>query len=131
VNKMKIQESDVTKKDVKIYEACRRSGVPMWKIRKVEMATGLSRPKIEYIMEHYTELIKKYNIYKRRNKKEKQQKARGKKQQRAEEEFKELLDTGELEKVYDGFRNFEGYMDGAGRLYLTKEEVIEDMGLGE
>lgn len=52
-------EITITKKDMELYEACRKSGkANMLDIKRVEELTGLSREKIIYIMKHYSELIR-------------------------------------------------------------------------
>jgi len=59
-------EITITKKDMELYEACRKSGkANMLDIKRVEELTGLSREKIIYIMKHYSELIRffKNNIW--------------------------------------------------------------------
>jgi len=56
-------EPKITKKDVELYEACRQSGkTNMFDIKMVQFLTGLNREKLIYIMEHYSELLKKYKI---------------------------------------------------------------------
>ena len=58
----------ITKKDVELYEACRQSGkTNMFDVKMVQFLTGLSREKILYIMDHYSELIKKYKIDRKSN----------------------------------------------------------------
>ncbi len=49
----------------------------------------------------------------------------------AEEEFNELLKTGEIKIRKDGFGQFQGYDDEAGHIYKNKKEVIDKWGLGE
>jgi len=57
------KEIKITKKEMEAYEYCRQGGITnMFDIRKVEKLTGLDKDKIMYIMKHYSELMKKYNI---------------------------------------------------------------------
>lgn len=52
----------VTATDFGKYLAIQRSGVTnMFDIKVVQALTGLSKPKIIYIMEHYAELNAEYN----------------------------------------------------------------------
>jgi len=63
---MKNNEDDkikITKEEMEAYENCRQSGITnMFDIKKVKKLTGLDEDKIMYIMKHYSELMKKYNI---------------------------------------------------------------------
>jgi len=63
---MKNNEDDeikITKAEMEAYEYCRQGGITnMFDIRKVEKLAGLDEDKIMYIMKHYSELMKKYNI---------------------------------------------------------------------
>jgi len=57
------KEIKITKAEMEAYEYCRKGGITnMFNIRKVEELTGLDEDKIIYIMKHYSELMKKYNI---------------------------------------------------------------------
>ncbi len=53
------------------------------------------------------------------------------KQTRAEDEFNDLLENEEIQERTDGDGNFCGYDDEAGHVYMTKEDVINALGLGE
>lgn len=52
----------VTAREFGKYLAVQRSGVTnMFDVKTVQALTGLSKPKIIYIMEHYAELDEEYN----------------------------------------------------------------------
>ena len=52
----------VTAREFGTYLAIQRSGVTnMFDVKVVQALTGLSKPKIIYIMEHYAELNAEYN----------------------------------------------------------------------
>lgn len=52
----------VTAREYGKYLAVQRSGVTnMFDVKMVQSLTGLSKPKILYIMEHYSELEAEYN----------------------------------------------------------------------
>jgi len=50
---------------------------------------------------------------------------------KADIEFNQLISSGDLVETIDGFGNFLGYEDEAGRTFETKSDVIDEMGLGE
>jgi len=51
----------ITKKDFEKYEAVRSSGVTnMWDVQTVQSLSGLSKEKIMFIMEKYSDLMKQY-----------------------------------------------------------------------
>ena len=54
---------DITKDDIQSYEDTRQSGeTNMFDVRMVMELSGLDRKKIMVIMQHYDELITKYEI---------------------------------------------------------------------
>lgn len=52
---------EITKEDFELYEDCRKTGITnMFLVKNVCIVTGLSRDKVIYIMDNYSELRDKF-----------------------------------------------------------------------
>jgi hypothetical protein len=60
-NKCNLSWEQISKQEFQTYEGVRKSGVTnMWMVHVVEDLSGLDRQTIGLIMEHYSDLSKKY-----------------------------------------------------------------------